>query len=101
MEGIVTLNAKEQKRLLGVNKVNSHEISVREGAAILNLSQRHTWRLLGAYRKEGCSALAHGNRGRKPAHTLDEVLKAKIVGLASTTYRGFNIQHMTEYLNEK
>jgi len=95
------LNAKEQKRLLVLNKVNSHEISVNESAAILNLSIRHIWRLLGAYRKEGCSALAHGNRGRKPAHTLDEDLKTKIVGLASTTYCGFNIQHMTEYLNEK
>jgi len=95
------LNAKEQKRLLVLNKVNSHEISVNESAAFLNLSIRHIWRLLGAYRREGCSALAHGNRGRKPTHTLDEALKAKIVGLASTTYRGFNTQHMTEYLNEK
>jgi transposase len=101
MEGIVTLNAKEQKRLLVLNKVNSHEISVSEGATILALSQRHIWRLLGAYRREGCPALAHGNRGRKPAHALDEALKAKIVELACTTYRGFNIQHMTEYLDEK
>jgi len=53
MEGLVTLNGKEQKRLMVLNKANSQEIRVKEAATILSLSIRQIWRLLAAYRKEG------------------------------------------------
>ena len=101
MEGLVTLNTKEQKRLMVLNKVNSKEIKVKEAATVLDLSQRQAWRLLASYRKEGCSALAHGNRGRKPPNALEYGLKVKVVELARSTYAGFNTQHFTEFLAER
>ena len=101
MEGIVTLNKKGQKRLMVLNKVNGKEIKAREAATVLDLSQRQVWRLLAGYRKEGCSALAHGNRGRKPANALEDSLKVKVVELARCTYAGFNTQHFTEKLGER
>jgi len=101
MKGLVTLNTKEQKRLMVLNKVNSKEIEVKEAATVLNLSLRQTWRLLAGYRKEGCSALAHGNRGRKQPNALEDSLKVKVVELARSTYAGFNTQHFTEFLAER
>lgn len=97
----VTLNRKEQKRLMILNQIEKKELNVRQAAAILELSERQVWRLLAGYRKEGVSAIAHGNRGRKPANTLEDNIKLKVLELAQYPYRGFNHQHFTEKLNEK
>ena len=34
------------------------------------MSERHTRRMLAAYREQGAAALAPGNRGRHPYHAL-------------------------------
>lgn len=101
MKEKVTLNRKEQQRLVVLNQVLAHKLGVREAAGLLSLSLRHVKRLLAAYRKEGAEALEHGNRGRKPTHALESGGKAKIVELASTTYVDFNNQHFTELLAER
>jgi len=73
----------------------------REAAELLDLSLRHVRRILAAYRKEGAAALAHGNRGRKPRHALDESLRKQVLELAQSTYAGCNNQHFTELLAER
>lgn len=97
----VTLNDKEQRRLAVLNLVLSKKMNKRQAAEILDLSLRHTKRLAAAYRREGAAALAHGNRGRIPAHALDQVTKLKVAELARTKYAGFNCCHFTELLGEK
>lgn len=98
---MVTLNLKEQKMLMVLNDIERRQITCRQGAEALQLSLRHTRRLLAAYRKEGAAALAHGNRGRKPVHAVDEALKARVLDLARSKYARFNIQHFTEILSER
>ena len=100
MEGVVTLNQKEQNRLIVLNQVGSGNLTVSQAAKLLALSPRHVWRLLAAYRKEGAAALAHGNRGKKPHNALDEEVKKRVQSLAESTYVGFNTQHFTEKLAE-
>lgn len=100
MEGKVTLSQKEQKRLMVLNQVEKGEIRGREAAEVLGISLRHTRRLLAAYRKKGASALAHGNRERKPYNTLDATVVIRVIGLARTKYAGFNTRHLTEMLGE-
>lgn len=101
MKEMVTLNRKEQRRLMVLNKVDKGELTGREAAELLELSLRHLRRILTAYRKEGASTLAHGNRGRKPHHALDESLKRQVAALAQSTYSGCNHQHFTELLAER
>ncbi len=101
MEGMVTLNKKEQKRLMVLNYVEKGGIRGKEAAVVLGISLRHTRRLLAAYRKEGVAALAHGNRGRKPPNATEEEVRQKVLKLASTKYSGFNHQHFTELLAER
>ena len=98
---VVILNDKEQKRLEVLNLVISSKIRQKQAAEVLGLSVRHTKRLVAAYRREGVVAVAHGNRGRKPAHALSQAVKAKVTELAHTKYTGFNFSHFTELLEER
>lgn len=100
MEGIVTLNKKEQKRLMVLNQVEKGRLRGVEAAGILRISLRQVRRLLAKYRREGAKGLEHGNRGRKPANTLDRSIREKVIGLAGTAYVDFNTQHLTEKLTE-
>ena len=101
MKENVTLNKKEQKRLMVLNQIERGVMTAREAAEVLGLFLRHVRRIVAAYRKEGAQALAHGNWGRKPCNTLDESLKKRVVELAQSTYAGCNVQHFTELLAER
>lgn len=101
MEGMVILNKKEQKRLMVLNQVEKGRMGGGEAAGILGISTRHFRRVIAGYRREGAEALAHGNRGKKPANSIDEVLRRRISELADSKYRGFNTQHFTECLSER
>ncbi len=101
MERKVTLNEKEQRRVMVLNEVEKGVMTGRQGAGVMDISLRHVRRLLAAYRKEGAAALAHGNRGRKPPNAIDEDLRQQILELASSKYLGFNHQHFSELLAER
>ncbi len=96
----ISLNKKEQKRVLVLNQVIAGQIAVEGAAELLGLSERQVWRILAAYRKEGAAALVHGNRGRRPVNALETGLRERVLELARTKYVGFNHQHLTEKLNE-
>ena len=93
------MNPIEQTRLHVLNTVLEHQLPAAQAAEILGVSERHAWRILAAYRKEGAAALAHGNRGRRPRDAASAA--ATVVQLASTTYAGANHTHLTELLRER
>ncbi len=66
----------------------------------MGVSERHSRRILAAYRKEGAAALAHGNRGRKPSNATPDALARDVVLLARTRYVGVNHTHLSELLRE-
>jgi transposase len=101
MKEMVTLNAKEQRRLMVLNRVGEGWMGAGMAAGVLGLSVRQTRRLMAGYRKEGAAALAHGNRGRSPHNRLDEAVRARVAELAGATYAGFNTQHLSEMLREQ
>jgi len=84
-----------------LNQVETGKMIGREAAEVIDLSLRQVRRLLAAYRKEGAAALAHGNRGRKPHHALNEGQRKQVLELAQSTYAGCNTQHFTELLCER
>jgi len=100
MKGL-TLTMKEQTRLHILNTVMERRCSVVEAAQLMGVSERHLWRLLAAYRKEGAAALAHGNRNRLPSNATSSTLKAKVIDLASERYQGVNHTHFAELLAER
>jgi len=100
MEGNVTLSKKEARRANILNEVEKGVITGKQAAMVMDMSLRHTMRLLAAYRKEGLAALAHRNRGRKPHNAIEEEIRQRVLELASAKYTGFNHQHLTEKLVE-
>src|SRR6266851_73850 len=99
--GRITLTTSEQRRLVVLNHLESGVLVNAEAARLLDLSVRQLQRMKAAYADSGAAALSHGNRGRRPVHALDPELARKVVELATTTYAGFNQQHLTELLNEE
>ena len=97
----VTLNLKEQKRVLVLNRINQGKLNGEEAAELLGLSERHVRRLLVRFREDGASALAHGNRGRPSTQRIEEEERNRIVSLARSEYAGINQQHFTELLAEQ
>ena len=100
MKGL-TLTTKEQTRLHILNGVLEGHWFVREAAEVLGVSERHTWRILAAYRKEGAVSLAHGNRGRVPANAISQTTRQQIVVMVQDRYSGINHTHLTELLEER
>ena len=97
----VTLNQQEQARIQVLNGVLEFQLPIAQAAEIMGVSERHTKRLLAAYRKHGAAALAHGNRGRRPHNAVPETAAAAVVKLASNGYAGANHSHFTELLRER
>lgn len=95
------MNEEEQRRILVLNEVNGGRLTAGGAAELLGLSERHVRRKLAAYREEGAGAIAHGNRGRRPANALEEAVRARIVELARSRYSAFNHLHMSEKLTQE
>ena len=95
------MNPIEQTRLHVLNSVLEHQLPVAQAAELLGVSERHAWRILAAYRKEGAAALAHGNRGRKPRNAVTDDEANAVILMASTTYAGANHTHLSELLRDR
>jgi len=100
MKERLTLNKKEQTRLIVLNQLERREMNIDKGALLLKLSERQTWRLLAFYRQEGAAGLVHGNRERVPANAFTTEFKERIIELAISKYAGFNHSHLSEKLAE-
>jgi len=98
---MVTLNRKEQQKVMVLNRLERGELGGKEAAVLVGLSLRQVRRLLADYRKEGVAALAHGNRGRRPVHALAPEQRQRIVALAQGPYAGCNHYHLQELLAER
>jgi len=97
----ISLDSKAQQRLYVLTHVLAGELTVAQAAAVLQLSTRQVDRLARRFRDEGAAALVHGNRGRTPANRTDDVIRTRLVELATTEFAGFNPVHLPETLAEE
>jgi len=100
MRGL-TLSEKEQSRLRVLNGVLQRQLSIAEASELMGVSERHGWRLLSAYRKEGAAGLAHKNRGRAPCNATPSEIGELVITLARDRYRDVNHTHLSELLAER
>ena len=97
----VTLTQQEQARLQVLNSLLAGHMTTEQAATLMGVIARHTRRILAAYRQEGAAALAHGNRGRRPANATPETMMAGALHLVRTRYAGVNHTHLSELLRER
>ena len=97
----MTLTQKEQARIQVLNSFMADHMTTEQAATLMGVSARHTRRVLAAYRRDGAAAIAHGNRGRRPANATPHPLATDVVLLARTRYAGANHTHLSELLRER
>ena len=95
------MTQKEQTRLQVLNSLMADHMTMDQATTVMGVSARHSRRILAAYSKEGVAALAHGNRGRRPANATPDPLATDVEVLARTRYAGVNHTHLSELLRER
>ena len=100
MEDSITLRRSEQRRVQVLTQLAGGVVSSGQAAELLSLGERQIRRLAAALDSDGPAGLVHGNRGRRPSNAVSEAITARVIELATTTYRGFNQHHLTEMLAE-
>src|ERR1700693_4599957 len=94
------LSQKELQRVSVISSCVKGEMACARAAVLLSLSVRQVRRLKKRLREQGEAALAHANRGRPTPRRLPARVRQAVVGLARTTYAGFNDHHLCEKLCE-
>lgn len=91
----------EWKRFEAVGRVIAGELTNREAAQLLGITERHLRRVRRRVAELGQRGVQHGNRGRSPCHRLEPGRRELIVQLRQGKYAGFNDQHFTEKLAQE
>lgn len=97
----VRLSWTEAQRLQVLEEVRAGGRTQVSAAKALDVTDRWIRALLGKLGREGAGGLAHGNRGRSPAHRIPEATRRRIVGVYRQKYAGFNLTHFREMLVER
>ena len=95
------LTMKEVNRYKVICEVIKGYLKVEEAARALKRTQRQIYRIKAIVLKEGAKGVIHKGKGKRGPRWLTEKVKNKIEHLYQTKYKGFNITHMTEFLNEE
>jgi transposase len=100
MEEKVTMSTKELKKVEIIAKVINKKLSQVDASKVLNLSYRHTNRLVNKVRKAGIETLAHGNRGKESKRKIPKEKEQKILNLYQEKYPDFKPTFACEKLLE-
>lgn len=94
-----SLTMEEAERYKVISETNEGYLKVREAAFVLGLSERQIYRIKARIQREGAKGVIHKSKGKRSPRHLTERIRDKIEHLYKTRYRGFNLTHMTEFLN--
>jgi transposase len=97
----LNLTMQEAERYKVISEVKEGYLKVKEAGEILGLSERQVYRIKARVEKEGAGGVIHKSKGKNTPLWLTDKIKDKIDHLYKTRYRGFNLTHMTEFLNEE
>ena len=97
-KGTITLSRAELKKALVIDKLMHRQVTAKEAATVLGLSVRQVLRLKAKVCEQGAEALAHGNRGRAPAHTIPNAVRQTVIQTYKEKYEGANYCHLSDLL---
>jgi hypothetical protein len=100
MKGIKLTKIEEFKYKVIKNLVDN-DGNKKNAALKLNMSERNINRLIKKYKFYGKEAFRHKNHDNKPATTINESVKERIVKLYEEKYYEFNFTHFNEMLKER
>lgn len=90
------LNEKEKKRKETIDLVINGEITQKQAANILEITDRQVRRLIVKYQKQGNLAFIHGNCGKISNKKIPEEISTEILNDYLTNYSDYNFSHYYE-----
>lgn len=101
MEKRITLTHKELKRIKAIELSLNSQLTCKEAAQKLEISERQFYRLRQRYREGGAESLAHGNRGQPSRRRISAETQAVIRQLLESEYADYNSIHLLEILQNE
>ncbi len=94
------MNTKEQRRIEVLTRLTAGTLDRAQAMQLLGCSDRTLRRSEQRFQEQGVAGMAHGNRGRAPAHKTAEATAARVAALAAPGggYHGLNVSHLQELL---
>lgn len=90
----------EEKKYETIKKLVENQGNKKRAAITLQCTIRSINRMILGYKSMGKEFFSHGNKGRKPAHTIPEETKSLILDLYRTKYSGASYTHFAELLEK-
>jgi hypothetical protein len=100
MEGILIMSQKELDRLQIIKKIESKELGVEEGASLIGISPRQTYRVLKKIKEEGSKGIIHKLRGKNSNRGYSEELKKEVIRIYRSSYSDYGPTLFSEQLVE-
>jgi hypothetical protein len=95
----VDLRMNENFKYEIIKKLVDTDGNKKNAALKLGCTVRNVNRLINLYKTLGKEGFIHGNRGRKPAHTIPSNIKQTILDLYRNKYYDANFEHFCELLS--
>ncbi|WP_422394480.1 ISNCY family transposase [Nitrospirillum amazonense] len=99
--GWVVMSDRDVRRVEVLSDVVGGRLTAGSAAAVLGLSERQVWRLLGRYRSGGGGAIVHQARGRPSNRQLGAGLRELALELVRRHYADFGPTLAAEQLAER
>ncbi len=93
---MLELTKSEAKKVEIVNKVINKEITQKEAASLLHITDRQVRRLIKLFKSEGELGFIHKNRGKVSQKKISQDLANKIVEDYLNNYSYYNFEHYYE-----
>ena len=100
MEGMITLNKKEQRLNDIITKLIGKEIDIKQASRLTGLSERQVYRKQKAYKEDGIKSIPHKLKFTPSKKGFDISFKNKIVKLYNEEYFGWNFHHFNDALED-
>ena len=98
MEGILTMSQKEIDRLQIIKKIETKEIKVEQGAELIGISPRQTYRVLKKVKEEGSKGIIHKLRGKNSNRGYPKELRNKVISIYRSNYSDYGPTLFSEEL---
>ena len=86
---VIALSVKEIERLRIIHKVMDKQIRQKDGARLLDISDRQVRNIIGKIKADGDKGIAHGNRGREAPNKISKELEEKVGAIIEQKYADF------------
>jgi transposase len=95
------MTKRELQKLIYHSKNNRKELTAREAAQALGLSERQIFRLKKGVSEQGEFFVIHKNKGHKPANATPPEVVNKVIYLKQNVYFDANFSHFRDLLEER